>query len=498
MELQIDLMGFEAVIGLEVHAELETKSKMFCSCAVVDSTSMDPNIAVCPICSGMPGVLPVVNRRAVEYALRVALALQCQIAPLSIFARKNYFYPDLPKGYQISQYEYPLATNGHLVLQTPGGERKIRIRRVHLEEDTGKLTHIHHEQVDYSLVDLNRAGVPLLEIVSEPDLRSAVEVRTFAASLRSILRYLKVNSGDLEKGVLRIEPNISVRPQGSQEFGTRVEVKNLNSFRALERSVAYEIERQIALIQSGHAIAQQTVGWDERTGETVLQRTKEGEDDYRYFPEPDLPPLEIDPKWIESIQAVLPELPGPKLLRYSQQYQLTRYDAGVLVAEQTVADYFEDVMTAVNMHPDPEISPKMVANWITGELFGLLNQSSFSIEQTLVTPQDLAALLLLISEGAVNQKTAKSVLALMFQTGKPANEIVAEQGLTQITDDSSITGLVAGVLSDNPEQVEQYLQGKDTLERWLFGQVMRKAGGRANPQMVQDELNRQLEHLDRK
>jgi len=471
---------------------------MFCSCAVVDSTSTEPNIAVCPICSGMPGVLPVVNQRAVEYALRVALALQCQIAPLSIFARKNYFYPDLPKGYQISQYEYPLATNGYLVLQTPGGERKIRIRRVHLEEDTGKLTHIHQEQDDYSLVDLNRAGVPLLEIVSEPDLRSAVEVRAFAASLRSILRYLKVNSGDLEKGVLRIEPNISVRPHGSQEFGTRVEVKNLNSFRALERSVAYEIERQIALIQSGQAIAQQTVGWDERTGETVLQRTKEGEDDYRYFPEPDLPPLEIDPKWIESIQAGLPELPGPKLLRFFQQYQLTRYDAGVLVAEQTVADYFEDVMTAVNEQPGPEISPKMVVNWITGELFGLLNQSSLSIEQTLVTPRDLADLLLLISEGAVNQKTAKSVLALMFQSGKPANEIVAEQGLTQITDDSFITGLVADVLSDNPEQVEQYLQGKDSLARWLFGQVMRKAGGRANPQMVQDELNRQLERLDRK
>ena len=498
MELQIDLMGFEAVIGLEVHAELETKSKMFCSCAVVDSTSTEPNIAVCPICSGMPGVLPVVNQRAVEYALRVALALQCQIAPLSIFARKNYFYPDLPKGYQISQYEYPLATNGYLVLQTPDGERKIRIRRVHLEEDTGKLTHIHQEQVDYSLVDLNRAGVPLLEIVSEPDLRSAVEVRAFAASLRSILRYLKVNSGDLEKGVLRIEPNISVRPQGAQEFGTRVEVKNLNSFRALERSVAYEIERQILLIQNGQAIAQQTVGWDERAGETVLQRTKEGEDDYRYFPEPDLPPLEIDPKWIESIQAGLPELPGPKLLRVFQQYQLTRYDAGVLVAAQTVADYFEDVMTAVNEQPGPEISPKMVANWITGELFGLLNQSRLSIEQTLVTPRALADLLLLISEGAVNQKTAKSVLALMFQSGKPANEIVAEQGLTQITDDSFITGLVADVLSDNPEQVEQYLQGKDSLARWLFGQVMRKAGGRANPQMVQDELNRQLERLDRK
>jgi aspartyl-tRNA(Asn)/glutamyl-tRNA(Gln) amidotransferase subunit B len=485
-------MDFEAVIGLEVHAELETKSKMFCSCAVVDSTSSEPNISVCPVCTGMPGVLPVVNQRAVEYALRVALALGCEIAAVSVFARKNYFYPDLPKGYQISQYEHPLATQGHLMLQTPDGERRIRIRRVHLEEDTGKLTHVHQEEQDYSLVDLNRAGVPLLEIVSEPDLRSAVEVRTFAASLRSILRYLKVNSGDLEKGVLRIEPNISVRPQGSKEFGTRVEVKNLNSFRALERSVAYEIERQITVLQSGESVAQQTVGWDERLGETVVQRTKEGEDDYRYFPEPDLPPLVITPDWIESIQAALPELPGAKLHRLSQEYQLGEYDAGVLVAEQSVADYFEQVVTILNGQPSSEISPKMVANWISGELFGLLNQYNLSIERTRVTPQDLADLLMLVAQGAVNQNTAKTVLAEMFKSGKSAKEIVAEQGLTQISDSSFITGLVTQVLSDNPEQVEEYVQGKDSLARWLFGQVMRRAEGRANPQIVQEELERQL------
>ena len=488
-------MDFEAVIGLEVHAELETNSKMFCSCAVVDSISSEPNIAVCPICTGMPGVLPVVNQRAVEFALRVALALQCEIAPLSIFARKNYFYPDLPKGYQISQYEFPLATNGHLVLQAPGGERDIRIRRVHLEEDTGKLTHIHQEEQEYSLVDLNRAGVPLLEIVSEPDLRSAGEVRAFAASLRSILRYLKVNSGDLEKGVLRIEPNVSVRPEGSHEFGIRVEVKNLNSFRALERSIAYEIERQIAVLKSGKEIAQQTVGWDEKSGETVLQRTKEGEDDYRYFPEPDLPPLEIDPEWIEAIQARLPELPRAKQHRFSHQYQLGEYDAGVLVAERSVADYFEQVVVAANQQASAEVSPKMVTNWITGELFGLLNQSNLPIEQTLVTPQALAGLLLLVSEGSVNQNTAKSILAEMFKSGKPASEIVAERGLTQISDGSYITGLVEQVLSSNPEQVDEYLEGKENLARWLFGQVMRKAQGRANPQMVQEELQRQLDAL---
>jgi aspartyl-tRNA(Asn)/glutamyl-tRNA(Gln) amidotransferase subunit B len=484
--------NYEAVIGLEIHAELATESKMFCSCAVVDSTSSEPNIAVCPICTGMPGVLPVVNRRAVEYALRVALALECQIAPLSIFARKNYFYPDLPKGYQISQYEYPLATKGHLNLKTPRGERKIRIRRVHLEEDTGKLTHIHQEDNDYSLVDLNRAGVPLLEIVSEPDLRSAAEVRAFAASLRSILRYLDVNSGDLEKGVLRIEPNISVRPLGSTAFGTRVEVKNLNSFRALERSVAFEVERQIAMLQNGKNILQQTVGWDEKSGETVLQRVKEGEDDYRYFPEPDLPPLVVDPVWIDSIASQLPELPSEKLERFTQEYHLSEYDAEVLVAEKSVADYFDQVIVAINQHSSSEISPKIVANWITGELFGLLNQYNTQIDKIFVTPQKLADLLLLISKGEINQNTAKSVLAEMFKSGKPADDIVREQGLTQISDSMFITELVKQVLSQNPEQVEQYIQGKDSLARWLFGQVMRLAEGRANPEMLRVELEHQL------
>ena len=492
MELQNDLMDFEPVIGIEVHAELETKSKMFCSCAVVDSTTSEPNIAVCPICTGMPGVLPVVNRRAVEYAVRVALALHCEVAPVSVFARKNYFYPDLPKGYQISQYEHPLATRGYLSVQTAEGERTIRIRRVHLEEDTGKLTHIHQDEDDYSLVDLNRAGVPLLEIVSEPDLHSAVEVRAFAASLRSILRYLKVNSGDLEKGVLRIEPNISVRPRGSNELGTRVEVKNLNSFRALERSVAYEIERQINELQSGKPITQQTVGWDETLEETFLQRTKEEEDDYRYFPEPDLPPLVIDPEWIERIQATLPELPGAKLGRFTEEYRLNEYDAGVLVAEQTVANYFEQVMVSINQQPSIEISPKMVANWITGELFGLLNHYNLSIDKTRVTPQALANLLQLVAQGDINKNTAKSVLADMFQTGKPAHEIVAEQGLTQISDSAFITELVEQVLANNPDQVEEYVQGKDSLARWLFGQVMRMAEGRANPQILKKELDRQL------
>ncbi len=492
MELQKDLMDFEPVIGLEVHAELETKSKMFCSCAVVDSTLSEPNIAVCPICTGMPGVLPVVNQRAVEYALRVALALDCKIAPVSVFARKNYFYPDLPKGYQISQYEYPLARRGRLKIQTPAGERVIGIRRVHLEEDTGKLTHVQAEDQAFSLVDLNRAGVPLLEIVSEPDLRSAAEVRAFAVGLRSILRYLNVNSGDLEKGVLRVEPNISVRPRGSDQLGTRVEVKNLNSFRALERSVAHEIQRQISLLKEGKEIAQQTVGWDESLGATVVQRTKEGEDDYRYFPEPDLPPLVIQPEWIEAINASLPELPAAKLHRFTQDYQLNEYDAGVLVGEQAVAEYFEEVVKYLSQQQSGQVNPKLVSNWITGELFGLLNQHNSSIEDSRITAQGFADLLGLISRGDLTQNSAKIVLAEMFTSGKSAADIVAEQGLTQISDSEFITELVNRVLSSNPAQVAEYLQGKDPIARWLFGQVMRMAGGRANPQIIQKELDRQL------
>jgi aspartyl-tRNA(Asn)/glutamyl-tRNA(Gln) amidotransferase subunit B len=488
-------MEFESVIGLEIHAELETKSKMFCSCRVVDSTISEPNIAVCPVCTGMPGVLPVVNQRAIEYAIRVALALKCEIALTSLFARKNYFYPDLPKGYQISQYEQPLARSGSLMIQTNDGEREIRIRRVHLEEDTGKLTHIHQEQESYSLVDLNRAGVPLLEIVSEPDLRSAAEVRAFATSLRSILRYLKVNSGDLEKGVLRIEPNISVRPMGSSELGTRVEVKNLNSFRALERSVAYEINRQINEIQRGKSVIQQTVGWDESLEMTVPQRTKEEEDDYRYFPEPDLPPLVVDPEWIADIRSTLPELPDAKLHRFNQQYGLNEYDAGILVSEQAIADYYEQVIAALDEHPQAEVSPKIAANWITGELFGLLNQANISIEQTRITPQALASLLQLVSQGTINQNTAKVVLAEMFSSGKPPAEIIAERGLTQISDSEFITKLVDQVLSANPDQVADYVNGKDSIARWLFGQAMRMAKGQANPQILQRELVRQLSTL---
>jgi aspartyl-tRNA(Asn)/glutamyl-tRNA(Gln) amidotransferase subunit B len=486
-------MEFEPVIGLEVHAELETKSKMFCACPVVDATEAEPNIAVCPICSGMPGVLPVVNERAVEYALRVAVALECEINLVSIFARKNYFYPDLPKGYQISQYEQPLARNGRLAIFTSAGEREIRIRRVHLEEDTGKLTHIHREEGGYSLVDLNRAGVPLLEIVTEPDLHSAEDVRVYATALRSLLRYLGVNSGDLQKGVMRIEPNVSVRPKGTQQLGTRVEIKNLNSFRALERGVAYEIQRQSGLLRQGKQVIQETVGWDDQREVTFTQRVKEEEDDYRYFPEPDLPPLVIEPDWIERIRASLPELPAQKFRRFRDQYRLSDYDAGVLIAEKAVADYFEQAVASLASRREPALAtPKMLANWISGDLFGLLNQTGTSIELARVTPQGLAGLVEVVSRGEINQTTAKSVLSEMFVTGKEAETIIRERGLIQISDSQAIALLVEQVLADNPRQVEEYLAGKETISRWLFGQVMRAAEGRANPQVLQEELDRQL------
>jgi aspartyl-tRNA(Asn)/glutamyl-tRNA(Gln) amidotransferase subunit B len=482
---------FEPVIGLEVHAELQTNSKMFCSCPVVDTTQAQPNTAVCPVCSGMPGVLPVVNQRAIKYALRVALALECDVASTSVFARKNYFYPDLPKGYQISQYEQPLARNGCLTIMTKQGERLIRIRRVHLEEDAGKLTHIHENGNDYSLVDLNRAGVPLLEIVSEPDLHSTEEVRTFATGLRDLLRYLGVNTGEMQKGVMRIEPNVSVRRAGNQEHQTRTEIKNLNSFRALERSVDFEIKRQIKRLQDGVPIIQETLGWDEDTQTTIPQRSKEEAHDYRYFPEPDLPPLVIEAEIIEQVRADLPELPVAKFHRFQDQYGLKAREVEVLVGDRATADFYERTVEET-----PQIAPTIVANWVTGELFGQLNQAGQSIETSRVNPSSLAALIQMVEGDEINQNTGKSVLAEMFRTGKTAEEIVTEQSLRQISNIDLITSLVKRVLDESPEQVEEYMAGKEELSRWFFGQVMRAAQGRANPKVVQEVLDQHLGALN--
>lgn len=483
-------MIYEAVIGLEVHAELATRSKMFCACSVVDLTQAPPNTAVCPVCAGMPGTLPVVNQQAVELGLRVALALECTPAHTSLFARKNYFYPDLPKGYQISQYEYPLAENGRLVIQTSEGEKVIRIRRVHLEEDTGKLTHVRPANGEtHSLVDLNRAGVPLLEIVSEPDMHTLEEVRAYSINLRAILRAVGASSGDMEKGVMRFEANVSIRPMGSEELGKRVEIKNLNSFRTMEKAVAFEIDRQTRLVENGGSVEQETLGWNEDTGSTFSQRSKEEAHDYRYFPEPDLPPLVVEDEWVERVRRSLPELPLARKLRFENEYALPAADADLLAADASLAQYFEEAVQAAA----PEgVAARMAANWILGELFSWINQSGEDLNQLKVRPTALAWLLGFVQRSEINLHTAKAVLGEMLRTGKDAGEIISAQGLRQVSDTSVISGLVEHALADNPEELRNYVNGKETLANWFFGIVMRSAGGKANPQVVRAELERQL------
>ena len=482
------MTDYEPVIGLEVHAELLTRSKMFCGCAVVDSTSAEPNSSVCEICTGMPGTLPVINARAVEFALRVALALNCSIAETSVFARKNYFYPDLPKGFQISQYELPLARNGWMDIDEPDSEPlHVRIRRVHLEEDTGKLFH----REEHSLVDYNRSGVPLLEIVSEPDMHSVDQARQYSIALRSLLRYLEVNSGDLQKGVIRFEANVSVRPADSEELGTRTEIKNLNSFRALSRSIEYEIERQEALLRSGKPVVQDTVGWDEVRQVTISQRSKEEAHDYRYFPEPDLPPLQIERDWAEQIKASLPELPGAKRARFISDYGLSGYAAGVLTSERVVADFYEAAVESANGTP-----PIKLANWLTSDLFGLLNEADIDIEQMKVSPEAFARLVELVDGGSISASSGKAVLETLFNEGGSPDEIVEARGLSQVRDQDVIRPLVDQVLAENPDQVSAYLAGKTALSEWFFGQVMRAAEGKADPATVRSELNEALQELE--
>jgi aspartyl-tRNA(Asn)/glutamyl-tRNA(Gln) amidotransferase subunit B len=478
---------YEAVIGLEIHAELMTNSKMFCGCRVVDSVEAAPNTAVCPICTGMPGMLPVINRRAVEFALRVALALNCEVQSHNIFARKNYFYPDLPKAYQISQYELPLGLNGWLDVEVDGETRRIGIRRVHMEEDTGKLTHLEsgHLEAGGSLVDYNRSGVPLLEIVSEPDIRSGEEARAYATAVRQILRYLHVNSGDMEKGVLRVEPNISVRPVGSSTFGTRTELKNLNSFRSLADGTAYEIERQIGVLNEGGQVIQETRGWHEGRRETFSQRVKEEAEDYRYFPEPDLPPLHIEPAWVEAVKATLPELPQAKIARYMAKYGLTPYDAQVVSEERAVAEWLE---TAVASGGDP----KTVVNWLINNLFSLMNEAKQSIETIKVTPAGLVDLIKLVDNNTISHSAAKSVLTEMFSSGATAETIVNAKGLAQISDTAALNQIINQILADNPDQVQAYRDGKTTLKGWFVGQVMKATRGKANPTLVNQLLDQAL------
>lgn len=475
--------GYIADIGLEVHAELQTQSKMFCGCPVLDSTRAEPNTAVCPICAGMPGSLPVVNDQAVAFGLRVALALDCKINEVSQFARKNYFYPDLPKGYQISQYEYPLAEHGLLSVLAEDGWMDIRIRRVHLEEDTGKLTHIHNEDEAYSLVDLNRAGIPLLEIVSEPDMHSLDQMLAYTRTLRMVLQYLGVNSGDLEKGVIRFEANVSVRPEGSDALGTRVEIKNLNSFRTMTAAVAYELDRQTALLDAGGKVAQETLGWDETAEATVSQRSKEEAHDYRYFPEPDLPPLVISPEQIATAKASLPERPDRKFRRFQRELGLDAYQAEVLTDDRLIAEFYEATLNAMS-NPNAALA----ANWVTGELFGLLNASGAALDDLQIDPAGLAALLDLLTAGRINNATAKTVLSRMAATGQGAVAIIEKEGLAQVSDREAIALVVRQVLAEHPEEVQAYRAGKVALRQWFFGQVMRQMRGQANPGIVQELL----------
>ncbi|MFP3895288.1 MAG: Asp-tRNA(Asn)/Glu-tRNA(Gln) amidotransferase subunit GatB [Anaerolineales bacterium] len=477
-------MEYETVIGMEVHAQLLTKSKMFCGCAA-DYAAAPPNTRVCPVCLSMPGALPVINQAAVEATILTGLALHCHIPEFSKFDRKNYPYPDLPKGYQISQYDFPLCVDGHLDITSNGETKTIRIRRVHLEEDTAKLIHEH----DSSLIDFNRAGVPLMEIVSEADMTNAEQAHAYLTKLRTILRYLGVSTGNMAEGAMRCEANVSIRPAGATEFGTKVEVKNLNSFRAVRQAIAYEIERQAELLTKGERVQQVTMGWDEAAHRTVFQRSKEFAEDYRYFPEPDLPPLDLDDQFVEQMRERLPELPDEKRERFVAEYDIKSEDAALLVEDSAVANYFE----AVLLELEEEVEPQTVANWVVGEVFRLMHEHTVDIDELAIEPQHVAELLDLLAEDAINATVAKDVLDEMFETGEPPEAIVEREGLTQISDQEKLKSIVEDVLDENPGPLQQYLEGKEEVFGFFIGQVMQATQGQANVQLVRQILREQLE-----
>ena len=486
------LERYEAVIGIEVHSQLRTASKMFCACASAgDDTA--PNTRTCPVCLGLPGALPVINRRAVEHVLATALAIGATVPAATRWDRKNYFYPDLPKGYQISQYDLPLASNGTLTFDTSEGARTIRIRRAHLEEDTARL--IHATLADgrkVSLIDFDRSGMPLMEIVTEPDVRTAEEARRYAEELQRVLRYVGASDAEMERGQMRVEANVSLRPRGTEPFGTRVEVKNMNSFRSVERAIAYEIERQAAALDAGETLRQQTRGWDDARGVTYVMRDKEDSEDYRYFPEPDLPPLRVDAAWLEAIRADLPELAASRRARYAADLGLTPHDAGVITATREMADYFEAAAAAV-----PAVAPKAVANWVTGELSRLVNAAAGTprgrIEACGVAPADLAALVALVEAGEVSGTNAKEALAAAFASGERPVAVVEARGLGRIADGATLHAEVDAVLAANPAAVEDYRAGKAQAAGFLVGQVMKRTGGRADAAAVRAALQARLD-----
>ncbi len=482
---------YEAVIGLETHCQLSTQTKIFCNCSTTFGS--EPNHNVCPICMGMPGVLPVLNEKVLEFAVKAGLALDSEIARYSKFDRKQYFYPDLPKNYQISQFDLPIVQNGSLEIelvdeQGQATRKRIGITRLHMEEDAGKLVHGGSDRLSgstYSLADYNRAGVPLAEIVSEPDIRTGQEAAEYAQELRRILRYLGVCDGNMQEGSLRCDVNISVRPVGQEAFGTKVEIKNMNSFSAIQRAIDYEIERQIEVIESGGTIVQETRLWEEGAQRTISMRKKEGSSDYRYFPEPDLTPIEVTTTQLQHWRAELPELPAQKRHRYETDLELSPYDARILTDDRAVAEYFEAAIAA-------DAPPKQVANWIMGDITGYLNSEKLDIGAIALTPDALAELVLLIEDNTISSKIAKDLLPELLTQGGSPKALVAAKGLTQISDAGAINRLIAEVLAAHPQELELYRGGKTKLQGFFVGQVMKKTGGRADPKLTNQLLMKQL------
>ncbi len=474
-------MTYESVIGLEVHAQMSTDTKIFCGCST--KFGAEPNSQTCEICIGMPGVLPVLNRKALEFAIRTGLAMHCSISPYSRFARKNYFYPDLPKGYQISQFEHPICEGGFVEIMVEGETKRIGITRIHMEEDAGK--NIHEGNGSYSFVDLNRAGVPLMEIVSEPDIRSAKEASEYMKKLRTILRYLGVCDGNMEQGSLRCDANISIRPAGQKEYGTRAEVKNINSFRFVEKALEYEIKRQIRVVEEGGKVIQETRLWDSAKGITESMRSKEEAHDYRYFPEPDLVPIAAEQRWIDEIRASLPELPDVKRERFMSEYGLPEYDADLLTTEKPVAEWFEESIKAGGQ-------PKAVANWMMGDLMRLLNEENREFTDCPLKPFHLADMLKLIDEGTISGKIAKTVFEEMYRTGKNAEDIVRDKGLVQISDESAIEKIVDEAIAKHQKEAERFRAGEEKLIGFFVGQAMKAMKGKANPQVLNELLRKKL------